>query len=119
MGGRLGWWIAVANTDRVAALAAFHTGGLVTDDENSAHRAASALGGVELYFGFADQDRNMTPEQIATLERALDDAGVAYRAEVYEGALHGYTMSDLSVFDEAARERHHRELASLLAQTIG
>lgn len=118
MGGRVGWWIAAAQPDRVAGLAAFHTGGLVADDADSPHRAASRLEGVELYFGFADQDRNMTPEQIATLEGALDDAGVAYRAEVYDGALHGYTMSDLAVFDEAARERHYRELRSLLERTL-
>jgi carboxymethylenebutenolidase len=119
MGGRIGWWIAAAYPDRVAALAAFHTGGLVGEGEASPHAAAASLRGVELYFGFADRDRNMTPEQIETLERALDDAGVAYRAEVYDGALHGYTMSDLPVFDEAARDRHHLELASQLRRTLG
>lgn len=118
MGGRVGWWIAAAHPDRVAALAAFHTGGLVTDDPDSPHRAAAELK-AELYFGFADQDANMTPEQIAALERALDDAGSRYRAEVYDGALHGYTMADTAVFDEAARQRHFRELRALLARTLG
>jgi carboxymethylenebutenolidase len=118
MGGRVGWWIAAAYPKRVAAVTAFHTGGLVTDEADSAHRAAADLRGVELYFGFADQDRNMTPEQISTLERALDDAGVTYRAEVYEGALHGYTMADLPVFDEAARERHYRELLGVAERTL-
>jgi carboxymethylenebutenolidase len=119
MGGRVGWWITAAQPERVAALAAFHTGGLATDDPDSPHRSAAALDGAELYFGFADNDRNMTPEQIATLEGALDDAGVSYRAEVYSGAGHGYTMVDLSVYDEAARERHFRELDALLARTLG
>lgn len=119
MGGRLGWWIAAAYPDRVAAVAAFHTGGLVGDGDDSPHRAAERLDGVELYFGFADQDRNMTPEQIATLERSLDDAGIAYRSELYDGALHGYTMDDLAVFDEAAQERHFRELRALVERTVG
>jgi carboxymethylenebutenolidase len=119
MGGRLGWWIAAAHPDRVAAVAAFHTGGLVGDEDDSPHRAAERLRGVELYFGFADEDRNMTPEQIATLERALDDAGVAYTSELYHGALHGYTMDDLPVFDEAARDRHFRELRALAERTAG
>jgi dienelactone hydrolase len=48
----------------------------------------------------------MTPEQIATLEQALDDAGVRYRSDLYEGAVHGYTMSDTPVYDQAAAERH-------------
>ncbi len=119
MGGRLGWWIAAAHPDRVAGLGAFHTGGLVTDGDDSPHLAAARLEGVELYLGPADEDRNMTPEQIATVERALDDAGVAYRSELYEGALHGYTMEDMPVFDEAALERHFRALNGLLERASG
>jgi carboxymethylenebutenolidase len=118
MGGRLGWRIAAAHPDRVAALAAFHTGGLVTEDPDSPHRAAGSVDG-ELYFGFADQDRGMTAEHIATFEQALQDAGASYRAEVYEGARHGYTMADLEVYDEAAAERHFRELRALLQRTLG
>jgi carboxymethylenebutenolidase len=60
----------------------------------------------------------MTPEQIATLERALDDAGVRHRTEVYEGALHGYTMSDSAVYNEAACERHFTELFALLERNL-
>jgi carboxymethylenebutenolidase len=113
MGGRLGWRIAAAYPDRVLALGSFHGGGLVTDAPDSPHRSAGELR-AELYFGHADQDPNMTPEQIAMLERALDDAGVDYRSELYPGALHGYTMSDTAVYDDAASERHVTELFALL-----
>jgi carboxymethylenebutenolidase len=118
MGGRLGWWIAAAHPDRVAALAAFHTGGLVTDDPDSPHRAAGSVD-AELYFGFADQDQGMTAEHIATFEQALHDAGATYRVEVYQGARHGYTMADLQVYDEAASERHFGALQALLERTLG
>jgi carboxymethylenebutenolidase len=118
MGGRVAWWISVAHPDRVAALAAFHTAGLVTDAPESPHRRAGDVK-AELYFGFADDDPGMTAEQIATFERALDEAGVRYRAEVYEGARHGYTMADQAVYDEAAAERHFRELRALLERTPG
>jgi carboxymethylenebutenolidase len=118
MGGRLGWRIAAAHPDRVAALAAFHTGGLVTDDPDSPHLAVGSVD-AELYFGFADQDRGMTAEHIATFGRALQDAGTSYRAEVYEGARHGYTMADLQVYDEGASERHFGELRALLERTLG
>jgi len=118
MGGRLGWWIAAAQPDRVVALAAFHTGGLVTDDPDSPHRAAGSVD-AELYFGFADQDQGMTAEHISTFEQALQDAGASYRAEVYEDARHGYTMADLQVHDEAASERHFGELRALLERTFG
>ena len=61
----------------------------------------------------------MTAEQIATFKRALDDAGARYRAEVYEGAQHGYTMADTPAHDEVARERHFGELRGLLERTLG
>jgi carboxymethylenebutenolidase len=117
-GGRTGWRIAAAHPERVASLAAFHAGGLVTDDPDSPHRSAGDLR-AELYFGFADEDPNMTAEQIAVLEETLDAAGAPYRSEVYAGAHHGYTMADLPVYDEGARERHFRELSALLERTLG
>jgi carboxymethylenebutenolidase len=117
MGARVGWRIAAAHPARVAALAGFHAGALVTDAPDSPHRSAAAVK-AELYFGFADQDPSMTAEQIATLQRALDEAGTRYRSEVYEGAQHGYTMADTAAYNEAARERHFRELRALLERTV-
>jgi carboxymethylenebutenolidase len=117
MGARVGWRIAAAHPDRVAALAGFHGGGLVTDAPNSPHRSAPDLE-AEVYFGHADQDPSMTPEQIETLDRSLDEAGVIHRTEVYGGARHGYTMSDTAAYDEAAAERHFRELLALLERTL-
>ncbi len=60
MGGRVGWRIAAAYPERVAALAAFHAGGLVSDDEDSPHLSAGAIS-AELYLGHADNDQSMTP----------------------------------------------------------
>jgi carboxymethylenebutenolidase len=117
MGARVGWRIAAAYPGRVAALGGFHAGGLVTDDPTSPHLSAGEID-AELYFGFADNDRSATPEQIAQLERALDDAGVTYRSEVYADAVHGYTMSDTEAYDEQAAERHFRELFALLDRTL-
>ncbi len=118
MGGRLAWRIAAAYPDRVAALAAFHTAGLVTDAPDSPHRSAGELESVEAYFGFADQDQGMTPAQIAELEQTLQAAGVRYRAEVYEGARHGYAVPDSPAYDEAAAQRHYRELLALLERRL-
>jgi carboxymethylenebutenolidase len=117
MGGRLGWRIATAYPQRVAALGAFHTAGLVTEDPESPHLSAAQLK-AELYFGFADKDQGMPGEAIAALEKALDDAGASYRSEVYEGSAHGYTMSDTPAYDEAAAERHFEALFGLLARTV-
>jgi carboxymethylenebutenolidase len=117
MGGRVGLHIAAAHPERVAALASFHGGGLVTDAPDSPHRSVGKLN-AELYFGHADQDASMTAEQIALLERALDEAGARYRSELYQGAMHGYTMADTAAYDEAAAERHFTELLALLGRAL-
>ena len=116
-GGWLGWTIAAAHPDRVAAFGGFHTGGIVRDQPDSAHLQASRVQ-AEVYWGHADQDRNMTAEQIATLDRAMDDAGVRHTTELYEGAAHGYTMSDMGAYHEAAAERHFAALFALLARAL-
>jgi carboxymethylenebutenolidase len=117
MGVRLGIRIAAAHPDRVAALAGFHGGGLVTDDPASPHTAAGDLR-AELYFGHADNDGSNGPEQIAALDKALDDAGVEHRTEVYEGAAHGYTMADTPAWNEQASERHFAALFDLLDRRL-
>ena len=68
----------------------------MSDDADSPHLSAGAIS-AELYLGHADNDQSMTPEHVAALEQALEDAGVRYRSELYEGAAHGYTMSDTAV----------------------
>jgi carboxymethylenebutenolidase len=117
MGGRLGWRIAAAYPDRVDGLGCFHTGGLVTDDEDSAHLSAGEID-AELFLGFADNDKSATPEQIATVEGALNRAGATFTAEVFADAEHGYTMADTPAYDEASTERHYDELFGLLSRTV-
>jgi carboxymethylenebutenolidase len=101
----------------VAALGCFHAGRLVTDEPDSPHHSAGELA-AEVYLGHADNDQSMNPENIATLEQSLTDAGVSYRSDLYEGAAHGYTMADTAAYDQAAAERHFAELFALLGRTI-
>ncbi len=60
----------------------------------------------------------MTPENIATLDQAMDDAGVRHTTELYEGAQHGYTMSDMGAYNQAAAEQHFAALFALLQQAV-
>jgi carboxymethylenebutenolidase len=117
MGGRLALRAASLRPDVIAAVGAFHAGGLATDADDSPHRSVGDAR-AELFFGHADQDRSNPAEAIATLEAALDEAGLTYTSEVFEGAAHGYTMSDTSTYDEAATERHFRELEALFARNL-
>jgi carboxymethylenebutenolidase len=117
MGGRHGWQIAASYPDRVAALGGFHTGGMVTDADDSPHLRAPEVQAT-VYWGHADNDQGMTPESIATLNAAMDDAGISYTTEVYTGAAHGYTMADQGAYNEAAAERHFVALFDLLGRTL-
>jgi carboxymethylenebutenolidase len=117
MGGRQGWQIAAAHPDRVAAFGGFHTGGMVTDADDSPHLRAPEVSAT-VYWGHADNDHGMTPENIAVLNRAMDDAGVSYTTEVYPGAVHGYTMADQGAYNEEAAERHFAALFDLLGRTL-
>lgn len=117
MGGRHGWQITAAHPDRVAALGGFHTGGMVTDAADSPHLRAPEIKAT-VYWGFADNDGSMTAEHIATLNQAMDAAGVDYTSEVYPGAMHGYTMADQGAYNEAAAERHYDALFDLLSRTL-
>jgi dienelactone hydrolase len=60
----------------------------------------------------------MTAEDIATLDEAMDGAGVRHTTELYEGAQHGYTMADMSAYNEAATERHFTALFALLQRAM-
>ncbi|MET2715737.1 dienelactone hydrolase family protein [Streptomyces harbinensis] len=103
--------------DRVAAVAGFHGARLATEAEDSPHRLAGRIT-AEVYFGHADQDAALPPEQIDRLDAALARAGVRYRTEVYRGARHGFTQADTVAYDPAADARHWRALLGLLDRTF-
>lgn len=117
MGGRHAWQLAASYPDRVAALGGFHTAGMVTEADDSPHLRAHEVAAT-VYWGHADNDRGMTPENIAALNAAMDAAGVSYTTEVYTGAAHGYTMADQGAYNEAAAERHYEALFTLLSGTL-
>ena len=117
MGGTNALRTAEAHPDRVAGVASFHGGRIVTDQPDSPHLRVGRVTG-ELYFAHADNDHSMTAEQITTLEQALEAAGVRHRSEVYEGAGHGFTMADTAAYDEAAEQRHWTSLFAFLDRVL-
>ena len=118
MGARLSLLTAGTHPERVAAAAGFHGGRLATDQPDSPHLVAGRVTG-ELYFGHADHDQSLPPEQIALLADTLTAAGVRHTCEVYEGAHHGYTQADTAAYDEEAAERHWSALLDLLKRNLG
>ncbi len=117
MGARLALRAAGQLPDLVAAVGLFHGGGLVTDADDSPHLGVAGMR-AELVAGHADNDQSMPPEAVAALDAALRAAGVTATTAVYPDAPHGYTMSDTSMYDEVAAERHFTELRDLFARTL-
>ena len=117
MGGRFAVRAAAVRPDVVAAVGSFHAGGLATDADDSPHLVLP-LARAEFYVAHADHDRSMPPEQQARVEQALTEAGLAHTTELYEGAPHGFTMSDTAMHDEAATARHWSALFGLLDRTL-
>lgn len=118
MGGALALRTAAQAPDRVAAVASFHGGRLATDDPGSPHRVVDRVR-AEVYVAHADNDGSMPPDQQQRLSEALTAAGVTHRAELYDGAAHGFTMSDTPVYDEAATQRHWERLTDLFRRNLG
>jgi carboxymethylenebutenolidase len=118
MGGGISLTIAGTYPDRVAAAASFHGGNLASDAQDSPHLLAPKIK-AKVYVAGADQDGSYPPEMAVKLEKALNDAKVDNRCEIYEGALHGWTMADFPIYNEPAAERHWRELLALFKATLG
>nr|WSZ20074.1 dienelactone hydrolase family protein [Streptomyces canus] len=117
MGARLSLLTAGTYPDRVAAAAGFHGGRLATEAPDSPHLVAEHIT-AELYFGHADEDPSLPPEQIERLATALTRAGVRHRCEVYAGAPHGFTQADTASYHHEADERHWAALLDLLKRTF-
>ena len=118
MGGGISLTVAGTYPDRIAAAASFHGGGLASDSEESPHLLAPKIK-ARVYVGGADQDGSYPPEMAEKLDKALTEAKVDHRCEIYEGALHGWTMADFPIYNEPAAERHWRELLALFEATLG
>jgi carboxymethylenebutenolidase len=98
--------------ERVVVAASFHGAGLATDKADSPHRLANQIRG-KLYVGVAGIDPGFPKEQQDRLEAALREGGVDYKLETYEGAKHGFAVTNHLVYDRDASERHWTKLLEL------
>ena len=104
MGGRTSLIVAGRQPERVAAAASFHGGGLASDDPGSPHLLADNMKAA-VYVAGAENDASFTPEQAATLDKALTAAGVEHSIEFYPAA-HGFAVPDNAPYDADAAQRH-------------
>jgi carboxymethylenebutenolidase len=116
MGGRMSLAAAGHYPDQIAAAAAYHPGGLATDEPDSPHLLAPKMK-ARVYVGAAMEDQSFPDEQKQKLEQALTAAHVDHVIETYP-ARHGWVPSDTPVHDAAQAERHWKTLLDLFEKTL-
>jgi len=117
MGGGMALSAAGYYPDRIAAAASFHGGNLASDLPTSPHLLAPKIK-AEVYVAGADKDQNYPPEMAQRLEKALLEAGVRFKCEIYAGKAHGWMKPDMPVYDAGAAERGWKELFALYARRL-
>ena len=99
---------------RIAATAAFHPGGLVTDQPDSPHTRVKTIKS-RVYLAPAIGD--LPPEAETKLRAELESGYLRYEIEQYD-AKHGYAVDDSDVYDRGAAERHYAALTRLYGETL-
>ena len=117
MGGPLAFRTAAAVPGRVAAVASFHGGGLVTDQPSSPHLLLPQTR-AEFLVLIADNDDKQDPAVKDKLKAALAAAGRPHRVEVYTGAAHGWTVKGSQVYNEPLAEKAWAELLDLYKRAL-
>ncbi len=116
MGGRLALIAAGSFTDRIAAAASYHGGGLANDTPSSPHLLAPRMS-AKLYVAGATNDPNFPDDMKQRLADALSDAGVEHKIETYP-AKHGWVLRDMLVHDPAETEHHWQTLVPFLESAL-
>jgi carboxymethylenebutenolidase len=115
--GQMAMRACVARPDKVAAAASFHGARLVTDEPTSPHLILPRIKS-RLYFGHAVQDRTMPREAIERLNTSLATWGGRYESEVYDGAFHGWMVTDSTSYNQAQAERGFAKLTGLFQSNL-
>lgn len=118
MSGPLVMALAQTMPDKVGAIASIHGAWVVTDKDDSPHKQIDRIK-AEVYFGWADEDPTATPEQMEIMDKAMADAGVNYRIDFMEGALHGFAPPGGERYNRAASETHWERVHDMFRRNLG
>ncbi len=117
MSGPLVMALAQTMPEKVAAIASIHGAWVVTDKDDSPHTQIDRIT-AEVYFGWADNDPTATAEEREIMDAAMSEAGINYRIEFMEGALHGYAPPGGERYNRAASETHWERVHDLLRRNL-
>jgi carboxymethylenebutenolidase len=118
MGGPLSFQTAAAVPGRIAAVASFHGGGLLTAKPDSPHLLLPKTK-AEYLIEIADNDDKQDPTVKDKLKAAFAEARIPAQIEVFEGANHGWTVKGSQVYNEEAAERAWSNLLALYKKALG
>ncbi len=117
MGATLSLITAGTNPARVAAAGLFHGAALATTEPDSPHLLLPQLR-ARLYIAVAAIDPWLAEGETERLKKALADAKIDHKLELYEGVEHGFAPPDTPMHDKAASERHWTNLLKLFKETL-
>jgi carboxymethylenebutenolidase len=116
-GGPFAVNIAALHPERIGAAAAVCGAKLVTDQDDSPHLALQRAT-AEFYFACAEDDSWAPLSMVEALEQAAKAYGPTTEVEIYEGASHGFALSDRPTFDKSAAERFWERLHALFRRRL-
>jgi carboxymethylenebutenolidase len=117
MSGPFAFRTAAAMPDRIAAVASFHGGGLVTDSPNSPHLQVAKTK-AQLLVAIASNDDMRSPEEKNVLKETFAKANRPAEIEVYSGAAHGWCPPDSRVYSEPHAEKAWTRLLALYGKAL-
>lgn len=116
MGGPMAFRTAASMPERVGAVASFHGGGLVTDQQNSPHLQASKSK-AQFLVAIASNDDQRAPNEKTVLNETFETAKLAAEIEVYSGA-HGWCPPDSRMYNEPDAEKAWARLLALYGKAL-
>lgn len=117
MSGPLVMALAQNMPDKVGAIASIHGAWVVTDRDDSPHKQIDKIK-AEVYFGWADNDPTATKEQMEIMDKAMSEAGIDYRIDFMEGALHGFAPPGGERYNRAAAEKHWERVHAMFRRNL-
>jgi carboxymethylenebutenolidase len=103
-----------AKFTEIKGVVSLHAGRLADDHPKAAIHFIKDLN-AKLYFGHADHDQSMTLPQILKFEAELKKRKKNFVSEIYSGAEHGWTQTDLPAYHYDASEKAFKKTMTLLA----
>jgi carboxymethylenebutenolidase len=117
MSGPLVLALAQSMPERMGAVASIHGAWLVNERDDSPHRQIDRIQ-AEVYFGWADNDPTATAEELEIMDRAMKEAGIRYRIDFMEGALHGFAPPGGERYNRAAAEKHWERVHAMFRRNL-